>query len=468
MSKRAKTSREVRIMSDASATKKKLGKKPKIALGVFAMLVALALCAGIISKYSKTLVTEGTVDLAPEPAALTEIPKSGDEIVEYIKRIMAKAEDNSRVSVDVSTSLSVDENSITADGGDSQLNIIKFAKRTVLEKLTEKYPCIDGTFGDGFADYPQIALNPSDFKTLSITNGRLNDMGEAEEDDYYFFNLLLPDFDYPVNSASPVFTTFGMDEIDGIIAAAKSETAEMLTVKSADVACTGFAVDGRIDKFTDNLDYICFTRAYTVTLNVEFIGDYSGFDVTEITFPYCVTEKYDYTWAGFSFAEDKLTLFERESEMMPVSAVIADDATAQDYELTFTSSNENVAVVDSEGNVKGVAVSTEPAIITAVFKYMGNTYTDTCEVYVTVPVARIIASPASLSLAVGASAQVGYDISPDDATIKSVLWFTEDESVAVIDERGNVTGVGVGTVKVYAVTVDGGFRSSCTVTVTDN
>lgn len=455
-------------VSDITTEKKKLGKKTKAILIASSLLVALTICGVFISKYAKTLVTEGTVDLSTEPPALTGIPKSGDAIVQYIQKLVSGAKDNNAVSVDISTSLSVDENEITANGTDSELNIIKFAKESMLEKVTALYPSRVGTFGDGFTDYPEVAITTSDARELTLTTGITNDLGEEEETDYYYFHILLPDFDYPAKTSSPVYSTFDMAEIPDIVTAVKAKTAKMLIVKGEELTCTGFAIDGRADKFSDELDYISFTRSYIITLDVQFVGDYSAFGVTEITFPYTVTMNYDYTWAGFSFAQDKLNLHEKEKETPGISAVIAKDGTAEDYELTFTSSNEKIATVDADGNVTGVKVCAEPAVITAVFKYMGKTYTDTCQVYVTVPVARVSVSPASLSLKVGVKEKVGYVIEPDDATITSVLWFTEDESIAVIDKDGVVTGKSEGTVKVYAVTADGGFRSSCTVTVTAN
>ena len=145
-------------VSDITTEKKKLGKKTKAILIASSLLVALTICGVFISKYAKTLVTEGTVDLSTEPPALTGIPKSGDAIVQYIQKLVSGAKDNNAVSVDISTSLSVDENEITANGTDSELNIIKFAKESMLEKVTALYPSRVGTFGDGFTDYPEVAM----------------------------------------------------------------------------------------------------------------------------------------------------------------------------------------------------------------------------------------------------------------------------------------------------------------------
>ena len=53
---------------------------------------------------------------------------------------------------------------------------------------------------------------------------------------------------------------------------------------------------------------------------------------------------------------------------------------------------------------------------------------------------------------------------PDDATDKSVVWSSDKESVATVD-NGLVKGIAEGTACIIARTVDGGFQAECEVTV---
>ena len=48
---------------------------------------------------------------------------------------------------------------------------------------------------------------------------------------------------------------------------------------------------------------------------------------------------------------------------------------------------------------------------------------------------------------------------------EDVIWSSEDENVATVNESGKVTGTGVGTTNVYAVTADGNFKAACAVKV---
>ncbi len=73
----------------------------------------------------------------------------------------------------------------------------------------------------------------------------------------------------------------------------------------------------------------------------------------------------------------------------------------------------------------------------------------------------------TLSLPVAGNAKLTASILPADATDKSVTWSRLNGTGSVtVDAEGNVTGEGEGTATVTATTVDGGFRASCTVTVT--
>lgn len=68
-------------------------------------------------------------------------------------------------------------------------------------------------------------------------------------------------------------------------------------------------------------------------------------------------------------------------------------------------------------------------------------------VYVTVlptKVSAIKVDKSALNLNVGESAKITATVEPNDATDKTLIWETEDQSVAVVDETGHVTAIGNG------------------------
>jgi uncharacterized protein YjdB len=67
----------------------------------------------------------------------------------------------------------------------------------------------------------------------------------------------------------------------------------------------------------------------------------------------------------------------------------------------------------------------------------------------------------------GKTIAINANITPADATKKSVTWTSSDTSVATVS-NGVVKGVSTGTATITATTKDGGFTASCEVTVISN
>ena len=56
-------------------------------------------------------------------------------------------------------------------------------------------------------------------------------------------------------------------------------------------------------------------------------------------------------------------------------------------------------------------------------------------------------------------------LSPENASNKTLVWVSSDESVATVDLNGKITGVNKGTTTITVTTIDGGFTDTCTITV---
>ncbi len=83
----------------------------------------------------------------------------------------------------------------------------------------------------------------------------------------------------------------------------------------------------------------------------------------------------------------------------------------------------------------------------------------------TVHVTAVAITPASLTLCDGKSTVLGVEITPQNATNRSVAWFSSDESVVTI-KNGKLTAVGNGTATITAVSGDDhDIKAVCTVTV---
>ena len=71
------------------------------------------------------------------------------------------------------------------------------------------------------------------------------------------------------------------------------------------------------------------------------------------------------------------------------------------------------------------------------------------------------------SLKVGESIQLNPTVTPSNATVKTVLWESNNEDAAIVWENGVVLGFSEGEAIITGTTVDGGYQVSCKVTVYD-
>ena len=130
--------------------------------------------------------------------------------------------------------------------------------------------------------------------------------------------------------------------------------------------------------------------------------------------------------------------------------------------LTWASSKPSVATV-SNGVV--TAYANGSATITATC----GEHSATCAVEVsgvssTVAVTGITLDKATATVQTGFTITLTATVKPDNATNKTVLWSSDDETVATV-ENGVVTGISESTASIGAMTADGGFSAVCNVTV---
>lgn len=146
-------------------------------------------------------------------------------------------------------------------------------------------------------------------------------------------------------------------------------------------------------------------------------------------------------------------------ETQEISATI--DPVDTTDQVTWSSTDEAVLVVDQSGTIK--AVGNGKAVITAT---AGSVSAKSDSITVSTPVDGVSLDTETLELFVGTDpSRLLARVTPESASDKTVTWSSSDEAVATVDGEGNVTPVAPGTTDVTATTVDGGFSAACTVTV---
>ena len=137
-------------------------------------------------------------------------------------------------------------------------------------------------------------------------------------------------------------------------------------------------------------------------------------------------------------------------------------ANATDQSVIWSSSNTEVATVNSSGRVTGVSAGT--ATITATTNDGG--FTASCSVTVIVPVQGVSISATRATIREGETFQLVGQVTPSDATNKAVVWTSSDETVAMVDQNGLVSGILMGTATIQLASAENlSYYMTCEITV---
>jgi len=125
----------------------------------------------------------------------------------------------------------------------------------------------------------------------------------------------------------------------------------------------------------------------------------------------------------------------------------------------FTDANNGDFSLQNTSALKGVGIATP-------FLSAGN---DIGAVQSTsaINVASIAVMPATLNLIIGENALLQASITPANASNQAVTWSSSNNSIATVDQNGNVTAIAVGNANIIATSSDGGFTASSLVNVID-
>ena len=166
-----------------------------------------------------------------------------------------------------------------------------------------------------------------------------------------------------------------------------------------------------------------------------------------------LVKKYVLTVVSVDIEQTGLEMVKGESEKL---VAVVDPAEAPGLSLTWTSSDENVAVVGQDGKV--TAVGGGSAIITA----EAGGKSDSCPVTVIVPLEEISIGLGEITLSAGDEMSLKAKITPEDATDYTVQWTSSAPEIATV-ENGLIIAMDQGTAVITATAGD--KSASCTVTV---
>lgn len=164
-----------------------------------------------------------------------------------------------------------------------------------------------------------------------------------------------------------------------------------------------------------------------------------------------------------SISINRTTTELKVTESVQLSAIVL-PANAYDKTIDWSSGDETIATVDSQGLVTALKEGDTQIIATSI----SNPETSAiCHVIVIpTPVSSIELNLTEVSLEVGQTRQVKASVSPQTATAKEINWRSTDANIASVDAEGVITAVALGSTTIIAEATDGsGVSAVCTVNV---
>lgn len=212
----------------------------------------------------------------------------------------------------------------------------------------------------------------------------------------------------------------------------------------------GIMSDGKLGFITANLDFIPANTAYLV---VPANSPKEIKLVSESEFKPNVAAE------SVTLSHTSLTMYAGDSHTLTATVKPAD---ASDKSINWTSSNNGVATIDTNGIIKAIAYGKTTITATCV---SNNTIKATCEVTVYAHTTGIELSDTNKQLFVGESFTLIGKTLPLSTTDNKIEWSVSNDKVIKRNADGSILALADGVADVIATSVDGGHTAKCTVTV---
>ena len=234
---------------------------------------------------------------------------------------------------------------------------------------------------------------------------------------------------------------------------------EKLTVKIKNVTTDSYVTE----KF--NISYFASGNTFEYTIKVPASIE-AGLYKIEVSFGNYVTKEVTFPINNYfkvqSISLDKTNVTLKSNETVKLTPRIM-PLNATNQNVTWSSSNSNIASVDSSGLVTAKSDGFATITVTTVD---GN-YTASCNITVdnSIPVSGVHLNISNSTLKRNETLRLVATINPINATNKSVTWSSSNSSVASVDSSGLVTAKSDGSATITVTTVDGNYTASCNITV---
>lgn len=167
---------------------------------------------------------------------------------------------------------------------------------------------------------------------------------------------------------------------------------------------------------------------------------------------------------GLKLSETQVSMYLEDNMLLSVTPLPEGAKYTGNY--TWATTDASVVSVDVKGRIYANAVGTATIIVsTEDGKFKASCKVTVADLGDEKGVTGITLDVNEKELSVGESFTLVATVKPDHAANKFVLWMSADDKIATVDTNGKVKAVAPGTVKITAMTLEGGFVAECTVTV---
>ncbi len=425
---------------------------------------------------SSVLAMEGSFPPNALQEGLTPAPESKEAALELLNQAVdgAIAE---KPKLESNRHFDLNADSITTSGSNELKTMLSYVVGDFDSQLDSNFEGVSTDFGVDIADklnVPAITADDiTDFKCEYIYYSCPSCGNESDEPrsdceicgSVYPYNMKYRD-EYTVTLTVAVNEktlggNFDKRTKEEALALCGDTLGTFADVNKLDIEYTELNVVYKVERLTNSLKFLEYSKLMKVDTDVKLLGKYEKIGAVDASFEITEYDNYNFTWAGISLSADEITVEPKGTNNLLATLTCTDPLSAT---VAWSSTDESIVTVDDEGYFDAGKNIGEAKII-ASFEFNGRTYTDECVVKVKYSVESSKMDKKNIELSVGESRQLNVTVLPEKSTVKTVKWYSEDESIATVDENGVVTAVSAGDVIVYSLTDDGYFKSSCEVTV---
>ena len=488
--------------------KKKIDKNTLIYRSVIIILIIMFIVI-FVYGLNKVLAMEGTLPPIYNEQGATPPPATAEEGIEFLNKVYERAA-GLKPRVSREDTFSVDEDSIETDGSDEVRKTFAFISGKFEEKLEDSFDDFETDFGEEFPGgvmAPQITADdavPHAYYSCDSCGKRSDSLCETYEEcgsekpyteksedigcKYIYYSCRscgersdVPREEceicgcvYPYNekysdeyevtlylndsAVEKAFRPLSKDEIKEIIA---EDIADYFDIDDFDVSYDGVDVFYKVKRLEDKLTYLEYRKDMTVNASLIFKGDCSSLGKCKVSFGITEKNKFSFTWPGIELNKHEMSIAPKTTENLLATLTCTDPTEGV---VKWTVSDPSLITIDDEGYITS-GKETGTAEVKATFMFNGEEYTDSCVVNVRVSVESLKLDKRKASVDVGKELALTAKVSPGDATVQTVKWFSENVKIAYVDDNGVVTGISKGKTTVYALSDDGYYKSSCEVSV---